>query len=317
MELAEKRQVLKDSMFSIEKSREIATLHATQELARQENEIRNLALKNETSTFQRNVMFAVAVVCVALIGIVWFYNARISRLNSKLIRKQNQLKHSNNIKDKLFSILGHDLRAPLNQVIGLLNLLALKHRGQEESPIIEKLGQHAKHTLDTLDNLLMWGQSQLKGIRVNQQTLRAKDHVEKSIFLIGDYAQQKNVQLVENIPPELDIHADASHFDFVIRNLVSNAIKFSHAGGTVSIQANASAGKKVVFSVSDSGIGIPQNLQKKIFSAGNESARGTWNEKGTGIGLMLCREYIAENGGRLWLESKEGKGSTFYFSLQA
>lgn len=316
MELAEKRQVLKDSLFTVEKSREIANLQATQELARQEDEIRHLALRNEKSVFQRNVMFSVAVAAMLIVVIVWFYTRRISKLNQRLIRKQEALRNSNETKDKLFSILGHDLRAPLHRVIGLLNLLSLERKNEDESGILKKLKQQLQGTMETLDNLLVWGQNQLKGIRLDQQTLNVKERIMKSLMLSSDYAMQKNIQLVDNVSPDVRVYADPSHFDFVIRNLLSNAIKFSHAGGTVSVSASTYPGDEVIFSVADSGVGIPEAAQQKIFVPGNASATGTWNEKGTGIGLMLCKEYIAENGGKLWLESAEGKGSTFYFSLK-
>lgn len=314
--LSEKRQVINDSMFSLQKSKEIANLHATQEIARQETEIRNLALRNEKSVFQRNLMIAVAIVAIAIIGIIWFYNTKISNLNLLLIRKQNELRSSNTIKDKLFSVLGHDLRAPLTRVIGLLNLLSSKHQNQEEKIIIERLTHQSLNTLETLDNLLMWGQSQLKGIRLNQQTIAAKEQIRKTIHLSSDYAAQKNIRLIDNVSSSLYVHADPSHFDFIIRNLLSNALKFSNSGGTVTVNALTSGGEQVVFSISDSGVGMPAHVQNKIFSKSNESVKGTWNEKGTGIGLMLCKEYVMENGGKLWVESEEGKGATFYFSMR-
>ena len=316
LHLSEKRQLLKDSLFSIQRSKEIANLHATHELARQENEIRNLALQNEKSMFQRNLMLFVALVSIAIIVIVWFYNTKISNLNTLLIRKQLELQGSNTIKDKLFSILGHDLRAPLTRVIGMLNMLSSKHQNQDGKMIIEKLTHQSLNTLETLDNLLMWGRSQLKGIKLNQQTIPANEHVRKSILLSSDYAAQKNINIVDNVSPDLQVHVDPSHFDFIIRNLLSNAVKFSHSGGTVTISALPSAGQHVVFSIKDAGIGIHPDIQKKIFSFTSGSLKGTWNEKGTGIGLVLCKEYIIENGGKLWLESEEGKGATFYFSLR-
>lgn len=315
LHLTERRQLLKDSLFSLQKSKEIANLHANHELAKQENEIRSLALSNEKSIIQRNVMIVIALVCVTMILIVWFYNTRITHLNSRLLSKQNELRNSNTIKDKIFSILGHDLRAPLSRVIGLLNVLALDEKSTQESQIIERLRQQSENTLETLDNLLLWGERQLKGIRLNQQTIPVKEQISKTIYLSGDYATQKNVKLVDRTPPDILVYADPSHFDFVMRNLLSNAIKFSHSGGTIVIDAFRSADKQAILSIRDSGVGIPKDVQDGIFSFGNESARGTWNEKGTGIGLMLCREYIHENGGRLWVESEPGKGSTFYFSL--
>ncbi len=315
MQLSEKRQQLRDSIFSVEKTREIANLQATQELARQENEIKHLALQNEKSVVQRNIMFGIAVISLIVIVIVWFYNNRVSNLNTQLIRKQNELKASNDIKDKIFSVLGHDLRAPLNRVIGLLSMLALKHEDEEESTIIKKLKEQSIGTLETLDSLLTWGHNQLKGIRLDQQVLQAKDQIHKSIRLSDDYAAQKRVRIVDNISPDIHVQVDPSHFDFVMRNLLSNAIKFSHPGGIVTIDA-VRFSDEVIFSITDSGVGIPEGIQGNIFAADNESILGTWNEKGTGIGLMLCQQYIAENRGRVWVESKEGEGATFFFSLK-
>ena len=133
LDLSEKIQVLEDSLFSLQKSKEIANLHANHELAKQENEIRNLAVLHEKSMMQRNIMIVIALVTVGLIGIVWYFNTKISNLNTELIRKQTELRNSNSIKDKLFSILGHDLRAPLSRVIGLLNVLSLKQETPDET----------------------------------------------------------------------------------------------------------------------------------------------------------------------------------------
>jgi signal transduction histidine kinase len=316
LELLEKRQLLKDSMFSIQKTKEIANLHAHQTMAEQDNEIRSLAMRNERSMIQRNVMIVIALIAVSVIGIVWYYTRKIYTLNARLITKQRELENSNTIKDKLFSVLGHDLRAPLNQVIGLMTVLGARQNAGEESLMIDKLRRQSTHTLETLDNLLLWGQSQLKGIRLNQQRIHVKEQISKSIHLTRDYASEKNVRLIDNTPGKLTVHADPSHFDLVMRNLLSNAIKFSHSGGTVEIGARATGNQRVVIWIKDSGVGISKALQSNIFTTGNESIRGTWNEKGTGIGLMLCQEYVNENDGRLWVESESGQGATFFISLK-
>lgn len=314
--LREKQQMINDSVFSLQKTRDIANLQAMHELTQRENEIHNLALQNEKSLFQRNVMIGIALLSMVILGIVWFYNRKVSQLNTLLIKKQNELKGSNTVKDKLFSVLGHDLRAPMTRVIGLLNVLASKHQQQDEKAIMEKLALQSANTLETLDNLLLWGQRQLKGIRLKQETIAVKEHIRKNIHLASDYAAQKNIQMIESVNPDLLVHTDRSHFDFIIRNLLSNALKFSHSGGTVRVGAKAVGDGQIVISISDSGIGIAAERQRAIFSGSPESRPGTWSEKGTGIGLLLSREYIAENGGKLWLESEEGKGTTFYFSLQ-
>lgn len=313
--LVEERQLLKDSLLSLQKSKEIANLQALRKVARQENEIKTLAVKNEQSILQRDIMIAIVLVAVAIIGIVWHFNTKISTLNARLLRQQEELKHSNTVKDKLFSILGHDLRAPLTRVIGLLNVLTVNGQAKDEAEIIEKLRNQSRNTLETLDNLLVWGQRQLKGIRLNQQIISAKEQIQTSIALVADYAGQKKISIVDHTPSDLHIFADPSHFDFVMRNLLSNAVKFSHSGTTVAISAFASGIQQVTFAIKDSGVGIAKEMQDHIFTAGTGSLRGTWDEKGTGIGLMLCREYIAENGGRLWLESEPGKGATFFFCL--
>lgn len=314
--LTEKRQLLKDSLFSIQKSKEIANVQAINDLARQEGEMKDLAVLNEKSIVQRNVSITVALISFGFILIVWYFNNKISKLNRRLLEKQRELKNSNTIKDRLFSVLGHDLRAPMGRVIGLLAVLSFHNRSKEEREIIDKLKQQSVSTLETLDNLLMWGKSQITGQRLNQQDIFAKEHIQKAIFLYGDYTDRKNVKIIDQTRDDLLVHADPSHFDFVIRNLLSNAIKFSHSGGVIELSAFiADNHREVIFAVKDLGIGIHQNLQAQIFAFNTESLRGTWDEKGTGIGLMLCQEYITENGGRMWVESAEGKGSTFYFSL--
>lgn len=314
--LTEKRQAIKDSLFSLQKAKEIANLIATQELARQENEMRSLEMRTEKSIMQRNIMIVVSILALAMVATIWYYNRKIFRLNGALVRKQRELKESNAIKDKLFSILGHDLRAPLGRVIGLLGLLSMRNPSAEEQDIIDKLRHQASITLETLDNLLAWGRRQLKGIRLHQQIVDVRAQLNNSIMLNEDYARQKNVTIETSVPDDLRVHVDPVHFDFVIRNLVSNAIKFSHSGGSVTIKTSHASEEYVVFAVADSGVGMSEEMREEIFNAGAKSAPGTWNEKGTGIALMLCREYITQNGGFLWVESSEGEGSTFYFTLR-
>lgn len=316
LSLTEEQQLLKDSIFSVQKAKEIAGLIATQKLARQESEMKELTMRTDKSILQRNIMIGVSLLAFAMMAIVWHYNRRISRLNTELIQNQRELSESNAVKDKLFSILGHDLRSPLNRVIGLLNLLSIRHLSADEKEIIHKLRHQSSMTLETLDNLLAWGKRQLKGIRLHQQIIKVDEQLQKSILLNEDYARQKGVTIVDDVPDDLYIEVDPVHFDFVMRNLLSNAIKFSHSGGSVSVTASSASGEYAVFAIRDSGVGIAADARDHIFNAGAKSAPGTWNEKGTGLGLMLSREYITQNGGLLWVESEEGKGSTFYFTLR-
>src|SRR5690606_17708661 len=148
-----------------------------------------------------------------------------------------------------------------------------------------KLHHQSSMTLETLDNLLAWGKRQLKGIRLHQQVVNARQQLRKSLSLNEDYARQKNVSIEETIPDDLRVHVDAVHFDFVMRNLSTNAIKLSHSGGTVTISASRPSDEYVIFAIRDAGVGTSETMRQQIFNAGAKSAPGTWNEKGTGIGL--------------------------------
>lgn len=314
----EKKQALSDSLFNSDKAKDMANLEAVFELEQSNSEIRQLNLQAEANLQKRNMMqIAIVSLIIAVIVILILYRNRI-KFNKLVSQQRAELQASNSIKDRLFSVIGHDLRGPIGTIIMILENLDDPGIGPEERAYIKQtLLIQSQSTLDTLDTLLYWGQSQIKGVDVRQQDFDTKPQIRRNINLLENVAKLKEIQLKNTINSEIRVHADPDHFNFIIRNLISNAIKYTKQGGAVTVAAEKGNGSEVVFSVADTGIGIDKNSVHRIFKPDMESTRGTADEKGTGIGLMLCKEFVEKNGGRIWVESEVGVGSTFFFSLKS
>jgi signal transduction histidine kinase len=243
--------------------------------------------------------------------LLWFYYRKMNVLNRKL-------NESNKIKDKLFSIIGHDLKAPVGGLVQTLELLEGDDLTAEERKyVIGQLRKQTQLSLDTLNALLNWGEAQLKGVSVNEQHFETKGIISKNVELLSKQAAEKNISITDNTTESVTVLADVNHFDVVVRNLLSNAVKFTNEHGTVEINA-METGKDgmIVFSVKDNGQGISAEQQQQFLSSNINVSFGTKGEKGTGLGLLLTKEFILANGGKIWLESKVGEGTTFYFSLK-
>jgi len=214
--------------------------------------------------------------------------------------------------------LAHDLRSPLATIINLLYVINDDELpAPERKELINMVTVTSNASLDTLNNLLKWGEMQIKGIRLNAVELHPKEIVENDMALLSASAKLKEITMQNNIDESIRIVADRDHFEFLIRNLLSNAIKFTKQGGLVSVSAHAVAGKKEVqFTVKDNGVGIDAAKLESIFTIGNVSTDGTRDEKGTSIGLVLCKEFIEANHGRIWVNSIPGEGSEFVFVLK-
>lgn len=235
-------------------------------------------------------------------------------------RKQNEeeLRELNATKDKFFSIIAHDLRSPFNALIGFSNLLITNFDGYEKSKVkdmIGKIHQVAFETDKLLNNLLEW--SQVKRGLINpliiQQPL--KPLVESVCTLFAETANAKEIRIVNTVVDDTVAIFDASITNTILRNLLANAIKFTNPGGEVRIAANV-FDSYIEISFKDTGIGIPLDKQNNLFSIANSfSTKGTANEKGTGLGLILCKELVEIQGGRIWLKSEVGVGTTFTFTL--
>jgi signal transduction histidine kinase len=266
----------------------------------------------------RNIIIAVALLLVVVLVLLLLVYRKTVRLNAQLKKRESELQKSNNVKDRLFSVIGHDLKAPMAHIPPVLQLLNdASINAEERQYMIDTLAAHSRASMETLDKLLFWGKTQIKGIGINQSNFATDGHINNNIELSKSAAESKQITIINNTPADTFVRADSSHFDFIVRNLLSNAIKFTNNGGSVTINAETTSKPGfVVFSISDTGTGISNERLANIFEPFVNSTRGTADEKGTGIGLMLCKEFVEENGGAIWVETREGRGATFYFSLK-
>lgn len=229
-------------------------------------------------------------------------------------RQHNELEDLNQQKDKLFSIIAHDLRSPLNSIQSYLELLANKLLEDDEREMLEReLTRLTRNTSDMLGNLLSWSKSQMEGEHVRIETLAVDNTLANELEVQQAIALKKNIQLHRQLQPAT-VKTDADMLKLVVRNLVSNAIKFTQPGGQVSITGDRANGQYLI-SVRDNGLGIPESKQDEIFTLKLQSTFGTQNEKGVGLGLYLCKQYIELQGGHIGFTSEVGKGSEFHISL--
>lgn len=235
---------------------------------------------------------------------------------ARTIQQHNfELEKVNAEKNKLFSIVSHDLRSPLNTILSYMELLSNGMLDQEEKAVAEKeLLSLTKNTSDLLFNLLSWSKTQMEGAHVKLQSQNLFNILASTINTQHTIAAQKEIRFENNIDKNIIAVCDEDMLQLVIRNLLNNAIKFTPSFGKISI-TTTQLEEKVVIAVSDTGAGIPEDQQKEIFSLNIHSTYGTNNEKGIGLGLVLCKDYITLQNGRIWFESTEGAGTAFYISL--
>ena len=245
------------------------------------------------------------------------------KIEEAFLKSEAELKESNAMKDKFFSILAHDLRSPLATAIGFSDLLLERYDtfgAKKNKEYIGIINQCTNSIFALLDNLLTWSRSQRGLIGFSPEKLNLCSFVNNSIELLKESANNKNISLQLNIQDNLFVKADKNMLATVLRNLISNAIKFTGTGGNVEISAYIQplkSGKQVMVSIKDDGIGISEEDLVNLFQIDkNYSTVGTENEKGTGLGLVLCKEFVEKNGGNIYAESKEGKGSEFKFTLK-
>lgn len=232
-------------------------------------------------------------------------------------RKQNEqkLEELNQLKDRLFSIIAHDLRSPL---IGLADMIRLAEEGdlnsEEFISLLPELSKNIGYTSGLVENLLYWAKSQLSGATVNPVLFDLQPVTAPLLGLFQHNADEKGVKIHNQIREATFVYADPDMIQAVLRNLVANAIKFCRQDDFVFINASSS-GEQVTISVEDTGVGINKENLSRLFAQENFTTRGTVNEQGTGLGLMLCQEFIEKNNGTISVDSVLGKGSRFSFSL--
>ncbi|MDW7694566.1 PAS domain-containing sensor histidine kinase [Flammeovirgaceae bacterium SG7u.111] len=237
-----------------------------------------------------------------------------------LKQTEKELKESNDTKDKFFSIIAHDLKNPFNAILGFTKILLANHRELDEESretIIRSVNDSANNAFKLLENLLTWSRAQSGKIKYVPEQLQLKELLLETISALQEVANEKNIQLSDLISEDEVVFADSNMLATVFRNLISNAIKFTQTGGTIIIKSNKQHDEDFIeISVADSGVGISKDNINNLFCIDkNTSTQGTENEKGTGLGLILSKEFIEKHGGMIWVESEVDKGSTFSFTV--
>lgn len=317
-------QEIQDSLFNVEKSKAIANLEAKVQIEKQQAQIEK---EKKARVFQQDLSYlAIIGLVLALIFAYFIFRSRQKERKAKelilkqketLTRQSQQLTEANNAKDKLFAILGHDLRSPVNSLQSFLELMQQGLISREDfEKHLPTFYNNVKNLQNTLNNLLVWSVSQMNGIRAQPKQLDAKELITEGLKLFNNVAATKNISLKAEVPKEeITTWADEDHFRLLLRNLINNAIKFTDKGGEIKVSIEEKP-TTIEVSIADNGRGMSKEQLTKLFEEEQQvTTRGTSGERGTGLGLQLCQEIISENKGEIWASSEEAKGSTFTFSL--
>ena len=317
-------QVISDTLSTRENQKGLTMLktkieHDRQKEALIENNRKALA---EQKSYVYSALFILLIFIV--ITLLIRRNEKIQKnlnieLNTKkqdLEKTEINLREINTTKDKLFSIIGHDLRGPIGAFQGLLDMFKKGEIGKDEFlDFVPKLKSDIDHISFTLNNLLSWGQSQMNGSSTKPTNTHLCKLVKDNVNLLSETATHKSITLINQIPDNILSWIDANQIDIVIRNLISNALKFTPENGSITVGLMEKS-KHIEVYVKDTGIGMDIDTQKQIFAKNSSlTTYGTNNEKGTGLGLSLCKEMVEKNDGKIWVTSRLGKGSCFYFTI--
>jgi len=229
-----------------------------------------------------------------------------------------ELQKLNLTKDKFFSIIAHDLKSPFNAIMGFSELMLQNYNDLDDATFIKGLKtieSAGNHAYKLVENLLLWSKNQTKGNNFTPEWLDLNKQISESLILAESAIQNKELKVTFIQERTYPIYTDRNMIDLVLRNLISNAIKFTHKKGKISVSISEN-NKEILTSITDSGIGISESKLATLFEINKpKNTLGTDNEQGTGLGLILCKDFIENLGGKIWVESTPGIGSTFTFSL--
>jgi len=311
------------------------------QVKRQETEIALLKKEkqyNEMQVVKNRLIIVILIVIVLLVLslVILYYNRYqlkhkaavalkekldiIEKINQQLKESEEELRKLNNTKDKFFSIMAHDIKNPLGGMLTITDVIKNDFKrltDEEKMEMFETINKSAQHLYTLLENLLHWSRSQTGRIPFKPVKLNLYEIVNNNIELQKANSDKKNIIIINMIDQNLTAVADKEMFNLIVRNLISNAIKFTNNNGQIIISAQQKDGM-IEVSVEDNGVGISKDNIGKLFRIDTQLiVPGTNNETGTGLGLILCKEFVTKNGGDIWVTSEEGKGTKFSFTVPA
>ncbi len=315
----------KDSIFNVDHQHQITELETKFQSKQKENE--NQILRKDLSLEKmrvkeqiniRNFLLALSLLIIILV-VILLNRARIKKRTHKIIEKQKvELEKANKTKDKFFSIIAHDLKSPFSALLGFSELLATSYDDmddEERKSFINDLHTASQSTFSLVENLLTWSRIQQGNLTMTKKKIDIANIIKNGILTNQPTAKLKNINIINNLNFHTPVWVDKFSIETVIGNLVGNAIKFTPEKGNIDISAKEEDGELIV-SITDTGVGMTKEQVQDLFRIDkNISTTGTNNETGTGLGLILCKEFIEQNDGNIWLKSEQGKGSKFSFSL--
>ena len=324
LEYLEEFKIVSDTINSKNNKKELRILKSNLEF---EQEKERYILENEKRVAQQKTYFYGALLIILTFLVIIFILRKSNKvqdvLNKKLIdkteeleKKKTHLQNANKTKSKLFSIIAHDLRSPLVSFKYLFDLFRSESISNNEfKSFIPKLGNNIDNILFTLNNILAWSQTQMDGEYSNPSLNKLRILVDENIELLSKIAEKKSISLNNNIDDNAVTWSDKDQVNVIIRNLISNALKFTSFNGDIVIDAEDNQVEWKIC-VRDNGIGMNRETLNSIFNDSTHfTTFGTNKEKGTGLGLSLCKDMVLQNGGRIWAESVLNKGSSFFFTL--
>jgi len=352
-EYLKKFSTLKDSIYTKDQSQIVSELNAKYDLAdkelaitKKEKENELLKLKNDRQTLYIILAIIIIVLIAVFITILYLKNITVHRINNDLIENKKKIEeqntqlekmnielevmnkeliHTNNeltelniTKDKFFSIISHDLKGPVYAQSNIVSILSDDYDSisdKDKKEFLDLLNDSSTQTTYLLENLLTWGRSQMNKIDVNFDTFDLRENIEQTVSFLKSNANLKDITINNNCPKNTVIHADPNLISTVIRNITNNSIKFTSNGGLIKIDYSKPNSEHLI-TISDSGVGMSEETARNLFRLDKaNSTPGTNDEKGTGLGLIIVKEFIDKHKGNIWVKSEIGKGTRTNFTI--
>lgn len=336
-EAQEEANKLQKQLNTGEIIKKITALLLTQEYERKESLQKNQRAKADLVVKDKMdkknsliIIFIIICVFTMLISFILYFNHKeqkkanellliknkeITKHRSEISNQADQLAELNEVKDRLFTIISHDLRKPINQLSSVIDLLEINLLDKEEMEnIMPSISKNVKDTSELLDSLLFWAKSQMKGFKLKLKEVNLRSFIHQNFNQLETSIQEKRIEIINNIPEDFNIQLDELLMNIIIRNLISNAIKFSHPQGIISVNLEKQ-NSFIELSIKDTGAGMSEEQLVNLFTPKVKSTKGTKNEVGSGLGLIFCKDLIEKCGGKIWVKSELNSGSEFFFSI--